>query len=1013
MLVFWGVNNHMVVRSYTRPVVLALLGLALLGAADNGVEPLVLPGTEVLVVETPHLRAFVPKGQAEQLRPLVARAEQLYVHLAADAGVEPSRLTLLFDDNFDDHNGYSSTVPDRVIAVWLAPAPPRSQLFSGDAYLERTLVHEFTHHLANDRNHGFRAVLESVFGRIMPTEPFSMVMAYLSAPAHVTMPSFWQEGQAQWVETVYADAASPWAGRGRDSLTHAMWRLDAADRAIPDVSAWRPSTPTWPFGTRPYLYGLAYTRWLEAAYGSQASVWRITDDQARQWAFCFDGGAEGTLGSPHTTLIRRMVVDLQAEQDAHITVLRQQPVTSATRLNPPDTVVGPPAWGADGRLVAAWVDPWGADRLTRFAADGTRERTWLSISRASEVRSVADGALVYADVSTPLSPVALSGGFHDANEILVSVRSRVVLVERSGRVRVLDGRRYLQPDARVQGNGHQVAAVHLLPAGRQELTLCTVAAEQSAWTVFPTQGRAWSPAFRPGHDELAWVEVDDQGSRLVLAPLAEPANRTVIASVRGRIMHPAWSADGSALYLCADHRGVANAFQVRVAEPGRLIPVTNTLGAVTACVPSPDGTRLALLDLDRHGPRLGIISAEPGTWPAATPALDLAWPARLVAPAPAVATATDPKIPSPLPEEAPAAAGPAEDYHGWAELRPLFWTPTTAVTARGGYGVVGILSDPLHTHSVVGAVGAGPNESTLVGTLAATTTGGWVQAQAVGWRDERTYEDQVVDRYGRLYDYTENVTAGELRIGQGLAGTRRRVFGYVAVGLANHQAVERAVERYAPFNPRSLPVFDGQERYAEVVVGYASSTIFPTSYTREDGPRITLALRQSGADGDLTGRSAQLGGSWVFSVWPKAGHQLVVGGVVGWSDLEGTWLQQRFQVGGNSGLDLPRGYPTLMAQGEHLLGWTTAYRMPLFRPFSGASTTPFAFRQLVLEGFCDGAKASNDRPGGAGTWYRSAGGEVRADVEIWYLQFAPGLGLARQLDGGEDTVAYFTLEFTW
>ena len=66
---------------------------------------------------------------------------------------------------------------------------------------------------------------------------------------------------------------------------------------------------------------------------------------------------------------------------------------------------------------------------------------------------------------------------------------------------------------------------------------------------------------------------------------------------------------------------------------------------------------------------------------------------------------------------------------------------------------------------------------------------------------------------------------------------------------------------------------------------------------------------------------------------------------------------------------------------------------------------------MVLEGFLDAAKASSDHPGGDGWWYRSAGGELRFNIEVWSIRLNPGLGIARQLDGAEATEAYFTLEY--
>ena len=116
----------------------------------------------------------------------------------------------------------------------LAPDWP---IFAGAGHLERTIVHEFAHHLSNNRNPvGFRSVLERAFGRVLPFDALSAVLWYLSTPAHQTMPSFWQEGLAQWAETTYVDPTSPWIGVFAVLLLGMSCALDRFDGLAPDMA---------------------------------------------------------------------------------------------------------------------------------------------------------------------------------------------------------------------------------------------------------------------------------------------------------------------------------------------------------------------------------------------------------------------------------------------------------------------------------------------------------------------------------------------------------------------------------------------------------------------------------------------------------------------------------------------------------------------------------------------------------------------------------------------------------
>ncbi|MBA3937346.1 MAG: PD40 domain-containing protein, partial [Planctomycetes bacterium] len=603
-----------------------LLLVASLAASGWAAEPVLLqdtllrPGNRMAVIDTAHLHVVMPAAQAELLRPQIARAEVIFTAMAAEADYHPDgRLTVVLDDDSDDHNGFSTVVPRPLVNVQLASAQPQATIFAGAGVFERTFIHELTHHFSNDRQtNGFRRLLERIFGRILPNDPLSLVVAYLSIPAHATMPAFWQEGCAQWAETVYAPAGSAWGGRGRDSLTHMIWRLDVAAGAMPSPGNWRLTWQEWPYGTRVYSYGIAYLRWLDATYGQRLSVWQMIEAEEKRWPFAFNGGLEQPTGSEHLDLITAASAALEREQRAQIALLKQQPLTVTTRLTVSDGRVAAPAWTADGKLFAAIHGPHDVGAYRIVDAQGDSSGTGFSAYGAGNARGLEDGTLVWSELPVADSPWR---------------RSRVVIALPGGNAVRLDGERLLAPDIAPggtligDGRAFTVAAVHLLPAGSQELVVGDVTAHDGwlgasattgAWRVLPTTGLPWSPAFRPhpgaAPSEIAWVETDEAGSRLLLAPLAEPGKRRVLLTVPARIFHPAWSRDGRYLFLCSDRSGVANAYRLDPDAPDQLVPVTNTLGGVIACVPSLDGKELAVIDHDRHGPYLARLSGDPATW---------------------------------------------------------------------------------------------------------------------------------------------------------------------------------------------------------------------------------------------------------------------------------------------------------------------------------------------------------------------------------------------------------------
>ncbi len=1016
-------SYNLAMRPLRLPLVTALAALSFTAVASDA---FIAPGVRLAVIDTPHLHALVPAEAAEALKAKIARAEVIYTTMAKDAGYKPRKLVLLVTDDVDSHNGFSTVTPFPIINVQLAPSLQPSFIFTGHDEFERTLIHELAHHISNDWDpNTFRRTLSNIFGRVLPYDYLSLMVAYLSTPAHQTMPSFWHEGTAQWAETEYA-TGPVWAGRGRDSLTHMVWRLDALTGKIPEAGDWRLSFHEWPFGANSYLYGAAYTRWLAGNVGQRASMWQLIERQQHRWAFAFNGGTQKILGTDHLSLINRARSDLLAEQQRNIATLKTKPITTAKRLTPVESTVGAPAWTKDGKLFAAWNNPYGDPEFITVDASGDNDDAGYRAWMMSPARSLPDGTLVFSEGELTTDPWN---------------RSRVSVIMPSGEQFKFSDERLLQPDVRLVGPlpeawHYQIAAIHLENDGTHQLVIGDfsvlngwfglTASTKLSLTYLASSGRPWSPVFRPGTKILTWVETDAAGSRLVNAALGwveielanppgerhrklELGQRTVLAQLPGRILHPAWSADGKYLYFCADHTGVANAYRFDP-DTKELVAITNTLGGVLACVPSPDGKELAIVDHDDKGSFLARIPNDSATWPGTVPTIPLTWPAPGKNADPAAKVAPRFTLPE---DRGDVAALKVEPYRGLFEIRPLFWTPTLAAVPEGGFGIAGLMADPVFTHQLIGSVGIGLAEASPVG-LASWAYGGWpIDIGVVGWQAERSWDEQIVASDGNLYDYVETRRSGEFRLGHGLTGLRRRFQIYAAAGIAEYNGVDSAAEEYDGLATFNLTPFTDVEYYTEFTLAYSDATVFPTSYTLEDGTSFAVSYRHSGYGGDMEQERVIGLGTYVLSFWPSLGQQLVFGGALGWTEGD-DFLQNQFSVGGTYGLNqLPRGYDTTEALGQYLVGGSVAYRTPIWRPFWGHSTTPFVDRQTVLELFFDAAKVSNDELDGEGLWYRSVGANIHMNWMVWELMFNPGIGIAYQLDGDEETRVLFGFDFIW
>jgi hypothetical protein len=238
----------------------------------------------------------------------------------------------------------------------------------------------------------------------------------------------------------------------------------------------------------------------------------------------------------------------------------------------------------------------------------------------------------------------------------------------------------------------------------------------------------------------------------------------------------------------------------------------------------------------------------------------------------------------------------------------------------------------------------------------------------------------------------------------------RQFRAYASIGAENHDEVNDSARRYAG-GTYQKPPFTGTDGYVELTLGYDDSTFFPTSYAREDGFTVLFKYRYSGLFGDLDRNRALGDVSYTWSILPRAGHQIVVRGQLGWSDGADT-LQGNFTIGGGVVTALPRGYiDEAVDTGRHLVAGSLAYRFPLWRPFTGGTPPPLRARQVIAEIFGDTAQVGDDQIGDGGDWFTSVGAELFAQTEF-ANGVSPGVGIAVQLDGNRDTRFYFSLGVT-
>lgn len=197
------------------------------------------PGWKFQVIRTAHFEIIYETKQLPLAKQYAAAAERAYDLLIPIFKEAPYKTIVVLTDETDLSNGMATFLPYPSIYVY--PVLP-SVLDSNDDYGDwplEMLVHEYTHILNMYSSHGLYTPLRWLFGTVVRP--------------NAILPKWYLEGLAVETESRLTDH-----GRLRSVETSAggrAWHLGgkAAQTGIADIN--EQEIPTWPYGSRPYLFG--------------------------------------------------------------------------------------------------------------------------------------------------------------------------------------------------------------------------------------------------------------------------------------------------------------------------------------------------------------------------------------------------------------------------------------------------------------------------------------------------------------------------------------------------------------------------------------------------------------------------------------------------------------------------------------------------------------------------------------------------------------------------------------
>jgi hypothetical protein len=257
------------------------------------------PSIEFRVLTSPHFEIIYRKEQKELAKRYALAAEQARELLMPVFKEGPEHTIIYLQDDTDQSNGLADFLPYPHITVY--PVLP-SSIDSVDEYGDwafEMILHEYTHILNMYPAHGIYRPFKYIFGTVIRP--------------NAVLPRWYLEGLAVNLETWFSDH-----GRLRSTETSASARaltLSGGFQKEDVASINESSLRTWPYGSRPYLYGAWWWDQVSRDHGLPViETWN--QNFSRRLPFLLNGPVfEQTQKSPNELLsVTARALESQSQQ---------------------------------------------------------------------------------------------------------------------------------------------------------------------------------------------------------------------------------------------------------------------------------------------------------------------------------------------------------------------------------------------------------------------------------------------------------------------------------------------------------------------------------------------------------------------------------------------------------------------------------------------------------------------------------------------------------------------------
>ncbi len=505
-------------------------------------------------IATAHFVVTYPQRMETVARRGATLAERAYALLSREfPGVPDGPVQLLLTDHADISNGFASPLPYNQVTIFARPPMDGGSLSYFDDWLELVITHELVHTFHLDMSGTLGRALRKVFGRMPVLWP---VFPSASTPTWVV------EGLATHYESRLTQA-----GRVRGTWQDMVMRTAALGDGWPRLDQATGTSPVWPGGHRPYVYGARYLDHMARTHGHESTV-TFARSLADLWVpYRLNAAARQTFGETLSDSWNEWESVKKAEyRDVLRRLAEYAPLTEGMTVDKASRMHGPAVVSVDGEQLAyLFADGIDAAQIRLADPDGSGRRRLTRVNgTGSSLSWAADGSLYFTQLE-----------FADRYRLT----SDIYRVGPGGDIqRVTSGRRITHMD--VSPDGGRAVAVQEGGATNRLVMVDLATGEVSALTE-PRGDVHWAhPRWSPDGARIAVTRWMAPGMMDIV--ITDDRARVVLEVTRDRAVDttPFWAPDGVTLLWSSDRTGIANLFAATVGVDGvtRVRQVTNVIG---------------------------------------------------------------------------------------------------------------------------------------------------------------------------------------------------------------------------------------------------------------------------------------------------------------------------------------------------------------------------------------------------------------------------------------------------